>query len=120
MPRSLLESIKGHQNWKMPPLAGVAVGCASSYKPKGCLLYSQSGHMPGLWARSPVGAHERQLIDVSLPLFSLPLSCQMALRQNLPPEHVLLYVEVLLNQLQYEKYIHILWYFMYIIQAEVF
>ena len=33
-------------------LSGLSVGC----KPKDCWFKSQSGHMPGLQARSPVGA----------------------------------------------------------------
>ena len=33
-------------------LSGLSTGC----EPKGHLLHSQSGHMSGLWARSPVGA----------------------------------------------------------------
>ena len=28
-------------------------------KHKGCWFNSQSGHMVGLWVRSPVGGHER-------------------------------------------------------------
>ena len=51
---------------------------ALSYKLKGCGFNSQSGHMPGLRARSLVGAHARgdrlmflSHIDVSLPLFLL-------------------------------------------------
>ena len=32
-----------------------SVDWVPAYKPKGCWLYSQSGHMAGLWARSPVG-----------------------------------------------------------------
>ena len=31
-------------------LSGLTMGCEQ----KGCQLDSQSGHMPGLWARSPV------------------------------------------------------------------
>ena len=50
-------------------LSGLGVGC----KPEGHQYYSQSGHMPGLQARSPVGMHERQpCINISLPLFLLP------------------------------------------------
>ena len=35
-------------------------GCSSvdgvlACKPKGCWFYSQSGHMPGLWSKAPVG-----------------------------------------------------------------
>ena len=52
-------------------------GLSASCKPKG-RFNSQSGHMPGLQAKSPVpsgGPHERQPhIDVSLPLSpTLPL-----------------------------------------------
>ena len=52
-------------------------------EPKGCPFDSQSGHMPGLWARSPVrGMWEATdwctflYIDASLPLF-LPLSLKI-------------------------------------------
>ena len=47
----------------------------SACKLKGCWFDSQSGHMPGLWARSLVGV-ERQPIDVSLAhwCFSASLS----------------------------------------------
>ena len=39
-------------------------------KPRGRWFNSQSEHMPGMQARPPVGAHERQPhIDISLPLF---------------------------------------------------
>ena len=50
-----------------------SVDWALTCKPKGPWFDSQSGHMPGLWARSPVrDACERQPhIAVSLP-FSLP------------------------------------------------
>ena len=45
-------------------------------KPKGCQFDSQSGHMPGLWARSPVRAHEWQPhIDVSFLPFSSVCVC---------------------------------------------
>ena len=55
------------------------VGWVLSHKAKGRWFDSQSGHMPGLWARSPFGAHtrgKRQIkflshIDVSFS-FSLP------------------------------------------------
>ena len=48
-------------------LSGLSVGC----EPKGRWFNSQSGHMSGLQARSPVGPHERQPhMDISLPLFS--------------------------------------------------
>ena len=48
-------------------------GLSTSLRTKGSLLNSQSKHMPGLQARSPVGACERQPhIDVSLPLFLPP------------------------------------------------
>ena len=48
------------------------VDSVSDCEPKGLQFISQSGHMPGLWARSPVGMCERQPhIEVSLPL-SLP------------------------------------------------
>ena len=32
-----------------------SVDLGLDYKPKGCWFDSQSGHMPGLWATSPVG-----------------------------------------------------------------
>ena len=41
---------------------------APACEPKGHWFDSQSGHMPGLQARSPVRGCEKQLIDVSLPL----------------------------------------------------
>ena len=31
-----------------------SVDCVPAYKLKGCQFNSQSGHMPGLWAGSPV------------------------------------------------------------------
>ena len=43
-------------------------------KPKGCLFNSQSGHRPGLWARSPVGGMweaTTHWTSLSLSLFSL-------------------------------------------------
>ena len=48
-----------------------------AYKPKSCWFDSQSGHMPGLWARSPVrGAQESTTYCFFSPSFSLhyPLS----------------------------------------------
>ena len=59
-----------------------SVGWASAHKPKGHWYDSRSGHMPGLWARSPVGGiWERQLIDVSLEhcFFSPTLSPSLPL-----------------------------------------
>ena len=53
-------------------LSGLSAGCEL----KGCWFDSQSGHMPGLWARSPVGGHVRgnnTLMFLSLS-FSLPSS----------------------------------------------
>ena len=62
--------------WKVENSPGWcgSVDWASSCEPKGRWFHSQSGHMPGLWARSPVGgACLRQLhIDVSLNLFLPP------------------------------------------------
>ena len=61
-------------------LASVAqlVG-ASSCKLKGHEFSSQSGHMPGLQARPPVGVHERQphidILSFSFP--SLPLCLKL-------------------------------------------
>ena len=48
-------------------------GLSASPRTKDWRFDSQSGHMPGLQARSPVGVCERQPhTDVSLPLFLLP------------------------------------------------
>ena len=58
------------------------VGWVSSRKPKGGGFDSQSGHMPGLQAPSPVGGTcKRQLIDVSLShqCFSPPLSPSLSI-----------------------------------------
>ena len=61
------------KRWKGPGWCG-SVDWAWACEPKGCWFDSQSGHTPGLWARSPVGTRERQPhIDVSLPLFLPPL-----------------------------------------------
>ena len=52
-----------------------SVGWASSCKAKGYQLDSQSGHMPGLWVQSLVGATDRCFFLISLFLslfFSLP------------------------------------------------
>ena len=54
-----------------------SVGWVSSHKPKGHQFNSWSGHLPGLWARSPIGAHARGRQSMCLSLsFSLcsPLS----------------------------------------------
>ena len=51
-------------------LAGVPqwIECQPAYKPEGRWFNSQSGHMPGLWARSPGWGTKRQPhIDVSFP-----------------------------------------------------
>ena len=40
----------------MVALAGVISGLSAGCKPKGHSFDSYSGNMPGLWARSPVGA----------------------------------------------------------------
>ena len=55
----------------------VSVDWVLACKPKGRWFNSQAGHMPGLWARSPMGgAHERQPhIDVCLPLILPPFLC---------------------------------------------
>ena len=42
------------KNYNFPGLCG-SVDCAPAYKPKGLLFNSQSEHMPGLQAVSPVG-----------------------------------------------------------------
>ena len=52
-------------------LRGLSMGCKS----KGCQFNSQSGHMPGLQAGSPVGAmwgESQPHTDVSLPFFIPP------------------------------------------------
>ena len=51
-----------------------SVDWGQACKPKGCRFDSQPGHMPGLWARSPLWVQGRQPhIDVSLLLSpSLP------------------------------------------------
>ena len=46
-------------------LSGLLVW-ASSHKPKGRRLDSQSGHVPGFWPGPHLGIFERQSIDVSL------------------------------------------------------
>ena len=63
-----------------------------AYEQKGCWYNSQSGHMPGFWARSPVGGHERQPhINVSLPLsLSLPLSKNKIFFKNKDKVRILL------------------------------
>ena len=60
---------------KSEPWLAWLSGLSAGLQTKGHQFNSQSGDMPGLWARSPVGgARERQPhIDVSLP-FSLPSS----------------------------------------------
>ena len=61
-------------------MADVAHSGLSTYEPKGRQLDSQSGHMPGLLAGSPAGGVREATnrcfshINVSLPLFSSPLS----------------------------------------------
>ena len=52
-----------------------SVDWAPACKPKGCRFDSQSGHMPGVRAQSPLGARDRPAyIDISLPLSpTLPL-----------------------------------------------
>ena len=47
-----------------------SVGWTQACEEKGCKFDSQSGHMPGLWARSPVGGHMRG----NHTLMFLPLS----------------------------------------------
>ena len=58
-----------------------SVDWAPACELKGLWFDSQSGHVPGLRVRSPVGVSERQPhIDVSLPLFlppSLPFSVKV-------------------------------------------
>ena len=53
-----------------------SVDWVPAWEPKGRQFDSQTGHMPGLWARSPAGMCKRQPhTDVSLPPFlSLSLS----------------------------------------------
>ena len=53
-------------------LAGWLSGVGVNPKVKDSRFNSQSGHMPGLWAPSPVQERERQPIDVSLLLFLPP------------------------------------------------
>ena len=63
--------MNGLQNQKQPWLVWLS-GLSAACESKGRWFDSQSGHMPGLWARSPVGQPHT---DVSLPLSlpSLPL-----------------------------------------------
>ena len=63
--------VNAHKIYKDSALAGVAQWTeALACEPKGRRLDSHSGNMPGLQARPPVVACERQPhIDVSLPLF---------------------------------------------------
>ena len=49
-------------------------------KPKGSRFNSQSGHMPGLWARSPVGRHARG--NHTLIFLSLSFSLSSPLIKN--------------------------------------
>ena len=48
-----------HKNASSHPNHCGSVGCTSSHKMKGHRFDSRSGHMPGLWVQSPVGAHAR-------------------------------------------------------------
>ena len=47
-------------------------------EPKSCHFYSQSGHMPGLWARSPVRGM-REATDWCIPSTSMFLSLSFSL-----------------------------------------
>ena len=67
-----VKTLKTCSNEKKNPDQCGSVGWASSHKAKGCQFNSRSGHRPGLWVQSPVGACEGQPIDVSPPLFLPP------------------------------------------------
>ena len=67
-----------------------------AWEPKDHPFDSQSGHRPGLPARSPVGVHERQpCIDVSLPLLLPPFPSLKINKsiQSLKKIHLLVYLE---------------------------
>ena len=55
-------------------LAGVShwIEWVPACEPKGCRFNSQSGHMPELWARSPVGGVQEATYRCFSPSFSLP------------------------------------------------
>ena len=57
-----------------------SVDWAPACKPKGCQFNSQSGHMPGLWTRSPVGGHIRG--NHTLMFFFLSFSLPSPLSKN--------------------------------------
>ena len=54
-------------------LSGLSAGLRTACKLRGCRFYSQSGHMPVLWAKSPVGG-VGEATDVSLSLVDVFLS----------------------------------------------
>ena len=65
--------------WRSPGWCG-SVDCARASKPKGCRFDSQSGHTPGLWARSPAGGAWEATTHWSFsppPSLSLPLSLKI-------------------------------------------
>ena len=66
----ICNSINSKYKVKKRPWLVWLSGWSAAFEPKGQWLDSQSGHMPGLWARSPAGVSERQPhIDISLLLF---------------------------------------------------
>ena len=61
-----------HEEWLHPGWCG-SVDWVPACEPKGCQLDSHSGHLPGLWARSPGGGlRETTNYNVSLPLYLPP------------------------------------------------
>ena len=67
-------------NW-MLGLDYVSVGWVSCCQSKGCQFHSLSGHMPGLWVWSPVGAHLRDIWSMLL----LHIDVSPSLSPSLPP-----------------------------------
>ena len=71
-----------HSNLKYQEYIALAglVGWVLTCEPKGYWFNSQSGHMPGLWARSPVGGI-RETTNYILMFLSLSPSLALSLKK---------------------------------------
>ena len=72
--------------WKVSPGCCGSVDWALAFKPKSHWFDSQSGHMPGFWARSPIGgvweAADWRSMSLSYTNVSLPLLLPPPLSKN--------------------------------------
>nr|KAF6469729.1 hypothetical protein HJG59_011106 [Molossus molossus] len=91
----------------MEGLAGVAQWLSIDPAPRGRRFESRSGHMPRLWAGSPVGDMQVAAIQCSRSSMSLSLSLTLSLKSILKKRYIYIYICKKKTKWRFLKYLKI-------------